>query len=102
MLFADDSAVAAHSPSKLKCLIDRYVNPYTDFRITISHKKSKVLAPKIYRQIGKPATIIAHHRTLVWKNPRLTIKTKVAVYNACVLSTLLYGIESWKTYAAHY
>ena len=35
----------------------------------------------------------------VWTNPKLTVKTKMAVYNACVISTLLYGSEAWTTYA---
>ena len=30
----------------------------------------------------------------------IIIKTKVSVYNDCVLSTLLYGSESWTTYPA--
>ncbi len=32
-------------------------------------------------------------------NPKLTMKTTMAVYNACVISTLLYGGETWTTYA---
>lgn len=35
----------------------------------------------------------------VWSNTKLTMKTKMAVYNACVLSTLLYGSETWTTHA---
>ena len=35
----------------------------------------------------------------VWENKKLTTQTKTAVYRACVLSTLLYGSESWTTYA---
>ena len=34
----------------------------------------------------------------VWENTMLTIKTKTQVYQACVLSTLLYGGESWTLY----
>ncbi|KAL8602544.1 hypothetical protein ACOMHN_062332 [Nucella lapillus] len=34
----------------------------------------------------------------VWENSMLTIKTKTQVYQACVLSTLLYGSESWILY----
>ena len=30
---------------------------------------------------------------------KLSVKTKMAVYNACVISTLLYGSETWTTYA---
>ena len=38
--------------------------------------------------------------TRVWENPKLTSKTKMhmAVYDACVVSTLLYWSETWKTY----
>ena len=35
----------------------------------------------------------------VWSNNQLTSNTKLQVYQACILSTLLYGSESWTTYA---
>ena len=35
----------------------------------------------------------------VWGNNQLTQNTKLKVYQACVLSSLLYGSESWTTYA---
>ena len=35
----------------------------------------------------------------MWSNNQLTSNTKLQVYQACVLSTLLYGSESWTTYA---
>ena len=37
--------------------------------------------------------------TCVWENPKLTTKTKMAVYNSCTASTLLYGSEAWTTYS---
>jgi len=36
----------------------------------------------------------------VWENQKLTTPTKMAVYRACIISTLLYGSESWTSYAA--
>ena len=51
------------------------------------------------KRIGKAATTLARLTTRVWSNPMLTEKTKMAVYNACVISTLLYGSETWTTYA---
>ena len=36
----------------------------------------------------------------MWQNSRLTARTKTKVYNACVLSSLLYAAESWALYAA--
>ncbi|KAI2644494.1 hypothetical protein H4Q32_028042 [Labeo rohita] len=37
----------------------------------------------------------------VWNNSSLTEKTRLCVYQACILSTLLYGSETWTTYARH-
>ena len=37
--------------------------------------------------------------TRVWENPKLTTKSKMAVYDACFVSTLLYGSEAWTTYS---
>ncbi|GFN79142.1 hypothetical protein PoB_000564800 [Plakobranchus ocellatus] len=37
----------------------------------------------------------------VWNNKSLKIKTKIQVYRAVVLTTLLYGSETWVTYSSH-
>ena len=58
----------------------------------------KVL-PKIDKRIGKAASTLARLTARVWTSPKLSVKTKMAVYNACVSSTLLYGSETWTTYA---
>ena len=34
----------------------------------------------------------------VWTNNHLSVRTKLQVYQACVISTLLYGSEAWTTY----
>ena len=49
-------------------------------------------------RLGKTATTLGRLTSRVWNNSKLTTKTKTAVYNACVISTLLYGSESWATY----
>lgn len=36
--------------------------------------------------------------TSVWNNNKLTVSTKITVYRACVLDTMLYGSESWTLY----
>ena len=48
---------------------------------------------------GKAASTLARLTARVWTSPKLSVKTKMAVYNACVISTLLYGSETWTTYA---
>ena len=57
------------------------------------------LDSEIDKRIGKAATTLTHLTSRVWTNPKLTVKMKMAVYNACILSTLLYGSETWTTYA---
>ena len=48
-------------------------------------------------RIRKAATTFARLPSRVWTNPKLTKKTKLVVYNACVFSTLMYGSETWTT-----
>ena len=45
---------------------------------------------------GKAASTLACR---VWTSPKLSVKTNMAVYIACVISTLLCGSEPWTTYA---
>ena len=49
-------------------------------------------------RIVKASAAMAGLTKKVWKNTMLTIKSKTQVYQACVLSTLLYGSESWTPY----
>ena len=50
---------------------------------------------ELCKRVGKASTTLARLSKLVWDNPMLTIMTKVKVYRACILSTLLYGSEAW-------
>ena len=49
----------------------------------------------INKRIRKAASTFARLTARVWTSPKLSVKTKMAVYNACVISTLLYGSETW-------
>ena len=81
--------------------IDDYVlenvDQFTYLGSTICSNLS--LDSEIDKRIGKAATTLARLTARVWENPKLTTRTKMAVYNACIISTLLYGSESWTTYA---
>ena len=57
------------------------------------------LDAELNKRIGKAATTLGRLATRVWENPKLTPKTKMAVYNACIVSTLLYRSEAWTTYS---
>ena len=73
------------------------VDQFTYLGSTICSNLS--LDSEIDKRIGKAATTLARLTSRVWENPKLTTHTKMAVYNACIISTLLYGSESWTTYA---
>ena len=75
----------------------KVIHQFTHLGSTITDNLS--LDPEINKRIGKAATTLAHLTSRVWTNPKLTMKMKMAVYNACILSTLLYGSETWTTYA---
>ncbi|XP_066297931.1 uncharacterized protein [Branchiostoma lanceolatum] len=69
------------------------VNHFTYVVSTASSNLS--LGKETDKMIGKSATTLARLTTRVWENPKLSVKTKMAVDNACVLSTLLFGSETW-------
>ena len=59
------------------------------------------LDAEIDKRIGKAASSLARRTARVWTSPKLSVKTNMAVYIACVISTLLYGSETLTTYAGH-
>ena len=68
------------------------VEQFTYLGSTITDNLS--LDTKIDKRIGKAATTLARITSRVWTNRKLTVKTKMVVYNACVVSTLMYGGET--------
>ena len=75
------------------------VENYTYLGSIISSSQSIDL--EINSRIARAATVMAQLKQRVWDNSSLTERTRLRVYHACVLSTLLYGCESWTTYARH-
>ena len=73
------------------------VEKFTYLGSTISSNLS--LDAELNVRIGKAATAMARLAKRVWDNTMLTLNTKMRVYQACVLSTLLYGSESWTLYS---
>ena len=45
--------------------------------------------------IGKAASTLARRTVRVLTSPKLSVKANMVVYIACVISTLLYGGETW-------
>lgn len=74
-------------------VVDDYVYLGSNISSTMS------LDREVTSRIGKAAAVMANLNERVWDNTYLTTKTKMSVYQACVLSTLLYGSETWALYA---
>jgi hypothetical protein len=57
------------------------------------------LDDEINARIGKAATTFGRLSKRVWRNKKLTQQTKFHVYQACVISTLPYGSQTWTSYS---
>ena len=68
------------------------VEHFTYLGSTIS--SNLLLDTEISIRIGKASSAMARLAKRVWDNTMLTLLTKLAVYQACVLSTLPYGSET--------
>ena len=53
------------------------------------------LDAQLNRRIGKAATAMTRLTKKALNNSKLTVHTKIQIYRTCVVSTLLYGSESW-------
>ena len=62
--------------------------------------KNLRLDSEINVRIGKAATSMSKLKERAWENRHLSTKTKMKIYQACVLSALLYGSETWPTYTS--
>ena len=73
------------------------VEDFTSLGSTISNNLS--LEAEISKRIGKAASAVSRLSKRVWESDKLTTDTKSSGYNDCVLRILLYGSETWTTYA---
>ena len=73
------------------------VEDFTYLGSTVSSNLS--LDTELNKRIGKAAAALAHLGKRVWDNIMLTIITKMKVFQACMLSTLLHNSETWTLYS---
>ena len=74
----------------------------SDHSFIISKVRLKPKQLHLSKQKSRPHINTVHTSHLskrVWENKKLTLNTKMKVYQACILSTLLYGSETWPTYS---
>ena len=59
------------------------------------------LDTEINNRICQASRALGRLRDRVFKNHNLLLQTKIKVFTAVCLSTLLYGSETWAVYARH-
>ena len=61
--------------------------------------EGSTLDDEINTRIAKAATTFGRLTKRACRNLKLTTKTKMSIYQACILTTLLYGSETWTSYS---
>ena len=59
------------------------------------------LDSEVQLRIAKACKAFGALEKRVWSDRGITIKTKLSVYESCVLTSLLYSSETWTTYRRH-
>ncbi|KAL8589063.1 hypothetical protein ACOMHN_055076 [Nucella lapillus] len=75
------------------------VDSFTYLGISLSSSNS--LDKEISNCIAKASASYGRLHKRVWNERGLKLEKKCAVYNAVVLTALLYGCESWTVYRSH-
>lgn len=57
------------------------------------------LDTELNKRTGQVTAVLALLRKRIWDNTMLTISNKMKVYQACLLSTLLYSSKTWALYS---
>ena len=63
--------------------------------------RDATLDAEIHQRIEKASSAFGRLDNRVWSDRGITINTKLSVYEACVLTVLLYASETWTTYCRH-
>jgi len=63
--------------------------------------RNVVINDEVNARLPKASTAFGRLRKNVWDRRGITKETKIKVYRAVVLTTLLYGCESWTVYERH-
>ena len=75
------------------------VESFTYLGSTLSHNAT--IDREITNRISKASSSFGRLRKTVWERRGIKLATKLKVYQAVVLTTLLYGCETWTVYRKH-
>ena len=140
LLFADDSALIAHSAEEIQRIVDAFANASSKFGHNINIKKTEVMfqpnstmtmeedinvdettlnhvkeftylgsiiasdghiEAELQKTMSKASMLFGRLRERLWNNHNVSIRVKGKIYRAIILSTLLYGAETWTVYRRH-
>ena len=77
----------------------KVVDTFTYLGSTVS--TSARIDDEVTTRLGKASAAFGRLRKRVWNVSGIRTETKLSVYNAVVLPTLLYGAETWTVYQTH-
>ena len=75
------------------------VDKFTYLGSTLS--RNVVIDDEIAARLAKANSAFGKLRKSVWDRRGITVETKIKVYRTAVLTTLLYGSETWTVYGPH-
>lgn len=92
-------------PTRLKMKVDKTI---VKFWITLhilpvgfTINSGMSIEHELQTRTGRTVTTFNPLRERAWNGKCLTIRRKCRIYECCILSTLLYGAETWTTYVRH-
>jgi len=92
VLFAAPPDAPRPSQLQVSASSAQYVDSFTYLGATLSVSGNS--RADVSKRIGLSSAAMASFDALLWHRP-LSLKTKLRVYHALVLSLLLYGVETW-------
>lgn len=99
LLFSDDCTLLAHTED-LQLIIYDFVTSsqriWSDYQL-----EEELISKDVDHQLAKACSSLGHLQKHVWQTHSLRLLSKIQVYKAVVLSTLLYGSESWVLHRKH-
>ncbi|XP_046863472.1 uncharacterized protein LOC124457235 [Xenia sp. Carnegie-2017] len=118
MLFAYDCALVAHSAAEMQALVDKFAQAAAMFSLKINIKKTECLyqpttdfnylgstissnakiEKELRNRMGRASAAFRQLNDRLWQNKHVSTRVKAKVYQAVVLTTLLYGAEAWTIY----